>query len=213
MKTPERKPGRDGRGKFQGRTQKRFLQGLAVGRIVCGISGGIVKQQRLIGMPVIVVFRGKDAPVSRRYAVEIFCFFHDHAERVALPGIGVEIQVVPENLCEAVGQLRRLTGVGDGVEQGIANFSADGFDIRARRNGVDRRGKTSFSGFHLQHPARIDLVTDSAELPGHRAADEQAVARADVAQIIDRLCRSDDIGDRRGLNSGHLERFGECFAR
>ena len=84
-------------------------------------------------MPVVVVLRRENASVGRGLAVEIFCFFDDHAEGVAVPRVGVEVQVVAGNLRQAVGQLWRFAGIGDGVEQGIANLPADRFGLRARK--------------------------------------------------------------------------------
>ena len=66
----------------------------------------VVKQQRLIFFAAVVVFGGENFSVAGGLAVGIFLLFEHDAERVALARIGVEIQVVAENLRQLQRQFR-----------------------------------------------------------------------------------------------------------
>src|SRR5260370_17015373 len=84
----------DRRGKFQRRAQKHFLQRFSFRGVIAGPPELIVKKQRLIFLPAVVVFRGKDFSVARELPSRIFLFLEHHAKRIALARLGSEIAIV-----------------------------------------------------------------------------------------------------------------------
>ena len=116
METRPAEMRRHRRTEFQRRSKKRFLQRLAVGRIISWPACGIVKEQRLILFPGIFVFRRQDFSVSRGLPVGVFFLFQHDSKRIAFARIGVEIQVVAEDLRHAHCQFRGFARVFHGVE-------------------------------------------------------------------------------------------------
>src|SRR5229473_6735655 len=107
----------DRRGKFQRRAQKYFLQRFSLRGVVAGPPELVMKKQRLIFFAAVVVFRREDFSVSGELPFRVFLFLQHHAEGIALPRIGVEIEIVAKNLREVHRELRGLAGLLHGVEE------------------------------------------------------------------------------------------------
>jgi hypothetical protein len=74
METRPAEVRRHRRPEFQRRSKKRFLQRFAIGRIISWPACGIKKEQRLIFLPGIFVFRRQDYSVSRGLSIGVFFF-------------------------------------------------------------------------------------------------------------------------------------------
>src|SRR5712664_1139440 len=83
---------------FQRRTQKHFLQRSSVRVVVPRLPRRVVIQNRLIFFSGVVVFRGKYFSVTGGLPVYIFFLFQQDAKGVAFARVGVEIQIVAEDL-------------------------------------------------------------------------------------------------------------------
>src|SRR5713101_679470 len=171
------------RAKLQRRAQKGLLQGLAVGGVVGGPAVCVMKQQRLIRAAGVVVFGGEDPAVGGQLSGSVFLFLQDHAKCVTATRVGVEIEVVAEDLRQAHGQLCRFTGALDGVEKRIVDFAADGNDLRTELSGADFDCEAAGRGNDAEHALRVNPVFDGAQVAIHRATDGDQVTGAYLPKI------------------------------
>ena len=77
----------------------------------------IMEKQRLVFLAAVIVLGRENLSVPGRLPVLVNLFLEQHPEGVALARIGVEIQVVPENLRQAHRDFRGFAGLLDGVEE------------------------------------------------------------------------------------------------
>ena len=176
------------RAKFQRRAQKCFLQGLSVRRIVSRPTRGIVKKQRLILLPAVFIFRGENLSIARRLPVQIFLLLQHHAERVALPRVGVEVQVVAKNLRQPQRQFRRFPGVLHGIEERIVHPARHRDHFRLGGDFADPRREATILLNDFQHAVRINLVIDFAQRSFYRPPDGDGIPRAKLPQVERALC-------------------------
>src|SRR5438552_18109426 len=100
-----------------------------------------MKEQGLIFLPAVFVFRGEDSSVSGSLAIGIFFLFENHAKGIALAWIGVIIEIVAEYLRQPHGQLRGFSRVLHGFKQGIVHAAAHIGYFHLSWNFLDQRGK------------------------------------------------------------------------
>src|SRR6266852_4546665 len=173
----------DRRGKFQRRAQENFLQRFAVRVVVSGPPELIVKEQRLIFLPAVVVFRDKDFSVPGELPFRIFLFLEHHAKRIALARIGIKIEIVTKNLCEVHREFRGFAGLLHGVEQGIVDLSADRGYFYPRRNFPHLGGETALRRSDSEHAVGVDFVIDLAQVAIHAAIHSDAISGAYLPQV------------------------------
>src|SRR6266852_5764455 len=173
----------DRRGKFQRRAQENFLQRFAVRVVVSGPPELIVKEQRLIFLPAVVVFRDKDFSVPGELPFRIFRFLEHHAKRIALARIGIKIEIVTKNLCEVHREFRGFAGLLHGVEQGLVDLSADRGHFYFRRNFLDLGGETALRRSDFEHAVGVDFVIDLAQVAIHAAVHGDGISGAYLPQV------------------------------
>ena len=191
------------RREFQRRSQKFFLQRFTVGRVVRRLPAGIVKQQRLVPLAAIVVLRGQDFSVRRRFAVGVFFLFQYHAKGVALARIGVKIQIVAEYLRQPHGQLRRFPALLHRAKKRILDPPADRRNLHRARYQFYFRRKSIVPGHNFQHPIPVNFVIYFAQRPIRGPRHGNGIARANLAQI-ERLLRSRRSAGRLRVGKPHL---------
>ena len=150
----------DGRREFQRRSKEGFLQRFAVRGVIRRVALIVVEQERLIFFAVVVVFGGQNAAVAGSFAVRVFLFLENDAESVALAGVGVEIEIVTEDLRQAHGHFGGFADIFDGVEERIFQAAADCADFQMRGDRFHFCGKAFRCGHNVEHAVGIDFVID-----------------------------------------------------
>src|SRR5258708_31281948 len=122
-----------------------------------------MKEQCLILLPGIFVFRGENSSVPGILAIGIFFLFENHAKGIALTRIGIKIEIVTEYLRQPHGQLRGFSRVFHGIKQRIVHAAGHSGNFHLRWNFLDQRGETAVFRDDLQHAIGVDFVIDLAE--------------------------------------------------
>src|SRR5271154_2287428 len=138
-------------------------------------------------MRAIVVLRREDAAVGSDFSALERFLFHDNAESIAWPRIGVEIQVPAEYLRQTHGQFWPLSGVQHGIEERAVHLADDAHFLGFRRDGLQFGVKIIPLRPYVKDAIGVNAVTHLANVAQSRAAHHETVARAQMAQIENRL--------------------------
>src|SRR5579862_9831340 len=155
-------------------------------------------------MASIIVFRGKNFSVARALAIQIGFLFDDHAKRIAVTGIGVEIEIPAKNLREGDCKFRRFAGIFNRAEKRTVYGADDGARFHVRNDRLNFRVETGIARLNKKQTVRIDLVADGAKHSGDGAADGENISRMKMASIENRRNGS---GDRGGCDRVEAERL------
>src|SRR5277367_3993189 len=174
---------RNRRGKFQRRSQKRLLQRLAVGIVVSRMPELIVKKQRLIFFPAVVVFRGEDSSVTGRLPIGVFLFLQQNTESVSPARVGVKIQVVTKDLRQPHRNFWRFPGLLHSIKERIIQLPGNCTDFDSRGNGLYFRSEATLGRNNLQHAVRINLVIDLAQVSVNRPSHSDRITSPHLPQV------------------------------
>ncbi len=152
--------GSDWRAKFEGRTKEGFLKRFAVGGVIGGAPIRIVEEQGLILPGVVDVFGGKNPAIACAFSALVFFLFEDDPKNVAAPGIGVEIEVVTEDLCKAKSDFRGFARGFDGIEERVSELAGNYSGFRVRGDRLYFRGEALSLRDDVQNALGVNLVVD-----------------------------------------------------
>src|SRR5271163_4841430 len=129
-------------------------------------------------MRAIVVLRREDAAVGSDFSALERFLFHDNAESIAWPRIGVEIQVPAKYLRQTHCQFRPFARVQHGIEERAVHLADDAYFLGFRRNSLHLGVKIIALRPDEENAISVNAIAHFAEISQGRAPHYETVSRA-----------------------------------